>query len=262
MTLRKAALLLLVLPLGTCNQAIMVASPGSEFVGDLVANPPFIAAHGDISVISGLILDATGNPVPDGTVVQFFTTLGRIQEQGKTNDGVVRVNLVSDSRSGTARVTAISGGGSTGPTPSPTPTPGGSQPGAGLVSSASVTGPSVASLTQATASVQVIIGTARPHTVIVTAGALRITTGGSVTITARVFDETGNPVANVPVIFSITGTTNAVIARLDSGGREVFTDNNGQATDVLRTNSLLSGSVTVRATTATGQNAEVSVQVN
>jgi hypothetical protein len=238
----------------------MVASPGSDFVGDLVANPPFIAAHGDISVISGLILDATGNPVPDGTVVQFFTNLGRIQEQGKTNDGVVRVNLVSDSRSGRATVRAISGGGSTGPTPSPTPTPGGSLPGAGLFSAASVAGPSVASAAQADATVDVIIGTARPHAVLVTAGALRITTGGSVTITARVFDETGNPVANVPVIFLITAAQ--VNARLDSGNREIFTDNNGQAVDILRTNSLLSGTVTVTATTATGQTGSVTVQVN
>ena len=111
MTPRKAAVLLLVLLLGTCNQAIMTAPPGSKFApaGSLIANPGFIAAHGDVSVISGLILKATGIPVADGTVVQFFTNLGKIDEQGKTNDGVVRVNLVSDSRSGTATVTAFTG---------------------------------------------------------------------------------------------------------------------------------------------------------
>src|SRR5262245_6302275 len=115
MTYRKAGFLFLILLLATCNQAIMVAPPNSNFDGStLVANPTFIAANGDVSVISGLLIDGTGNPVPDGTVVQFFTTLGKIQEQGKTNDGVVRVNLVSDGRSGTASVTAFSGSGESG----------------------------------------------------------------------------------------------------------------------------------------------------
>jgi hypothetical protein len=264
MTLRKAAPLLFVLSLlaslNTCNQAIMNAPPGSTI--SLTANPEFIAAHGDVSVVSGFVVDATGNPVADGTVVQFFTNLGRIEEQGKTNDGVVRINFTSDSRSGTATVTAVSGGGAT-VTPTPSPSAGSEGPPvSGFVSSMSVTGASEVAAAQATATVTITIGTARVHSVIVTAGALRITTGGSVAITARVFDATGNPVVNVPVIFTITGTTNAVIARLDSGGREIFTDNNGQAIDILRTNSLLSGSVTVRATTATGQNAEVAVQVN
>jgi hypothetical protein len=33
----------------------------------------------------------------------------------------------------------------------------------------------------------------------------------------------------------------------------VFTDNDGRATDVLRTNSAVAGSITVRATTANGK---------
>ena len=42
---------------------------------------------GILEVISALLLEPAGTPVPDGTVVQFFTTLGRIEEQGRTNDG-------------------------------------------------------------------------------------------------------------------------------------------------------------------------------
>jgi hypothetical protein len=264
MTLRKAALLLFVLSLmvslGTCNQAIMVAPPGSVFAGSsLIANPKFIAAHGDVSVISGLLLDGTGNPVADGTVVQFFTSLGRIQEQGKTNDGVVRVNLTSDSRSGTATVTAVSGGDVSGP---PVTTAAAAPPVAGFASSMSVTGGSVVTAASATATVDVTIGTGRPHIVIVTADPPRITTGRATTILAQVFDEFGNPVVNAPVIFSIVSTTGGVTARLDSGGRAVFTDNNGRATDTLRTNSILIGSVTVRATTAGNQSAEFTVAVN
>jgi hypothetical protein len=243
MTLRKAGLLLLILSLGMCNQAVMVAPPGSNFAGQLVANPPFIAAHGDVSVISGLLLDPTGQPVADGTVVQFFTTLGRIEEQGKTNDGVVRVNLVSDSRSGTADVTAFSGAGSgTSPTTSTTVA---AAPGTGL-SAFSVSGPSIVAGVQATATTQVTIGSARPASVLVSADPPRLTTGRASTILAQVFDEFGNPVANVPVIFQITA--GATLARLDSGGRPIFTDNSGRASDTLRTNSLAGGTVEVTAT--------------
>jgi len=242
MTFKKAALILLALSLGVCNQAIMVAPPGSTFAGSsLIANPGFIAAHGDVSVISGLLVKATGDPVPDGTVVQFFTNLGKIDEQGKTNDGVVRVNLVSDSRSGTATVQAFSGGGAT---VSPSFLDG---PVVGF-STGSVTGPSDATGTEAMASTTVTIGSARPDHVVLTANPPRITTGTSTTLLAQVFDANGNPVANVPVIFQITSTSPQ--ARLDSGGQVVFTDNDGRATDILRTNSTVAGNITVTATAA------------
>jgi hypothetical protein len=250
MTPRKAAVLLLVLFLGTCNQAIMTAPPGSVFPGNtLVANPKFIAAHGDVSVISGLLLKATGDPVADGTVVQFFTDLGKIDEQGKTNDGVVRVNLVSDSRSGKATVTAFSGGGATA---NPSPSPSGASDGPVVAfSTGSVTGASAISATQASATTEVTIGSERPERVLLSADPPRITTGRSTTLLAQVFGESGNPAANVPVIFQITSTS-TVQGRLDSGGRAVFTDNDGRATDVLRTNSTVAGSIVVMATTANG----------
>src|SRR5436190_1607228 len=242
MTPRKAAVLLLVLLLGTCNQAIMTAPPGSKFApeGSLIANPGFIAAHGDVSVISGLILKATGIPVADGTVVQFFTNLGKIDEQGKTNDGVVRVNLVSDSRSGTATVTAFTG----------------SDVGASFLdgpvvgfSSGSITGGSAVSAAMDTATATVIIGSARPAQLVLSADPPHISTGRSTTILAQVFDKDGNPVANAPVIFTLDcGTPGCSSERLSSGGQAVFTDNDGRATDTLRTNATTTKTVIVHAT--------------
>src|SRR5712691_9272460 len=219
MTPRKAAVLLLVLLLGTCSQAIMTAPPGSKFApaGSLIANPGFIAAHGDVSVISGLILKATGYPVADGTVVQFFTNLGKIDEQGKTNDGVVRVNLVSDSRSGTATVQAFSGGAVAGPSFVDAPVVG--------FSRGSITGGSAVSAAMASASTKVIIGSARPAQLVLSADPPHISTGRSTTILAQVFDKDGNPVANAPVIFTLDcGTAGCSTERLASGGQAVFTD--------------------------------------
>src|SRR5512132_325930 len=106
---KTSRLLLLALGLAhlTCNQAVLTAGPGSTL--RVSANPPFIEAHGGVSVITAVVIEEIGTPVPDGTVVQFFTDLGDIQEQGRTNDGVARVNLIADSRSGKATITAISG---------------------------------------------------------------------------------------------------------------------------------------------------------
>jgi hypothetical protein len=221
---------LLVLATATCEQAPMTAPVGSTLA--VFANPTFIVANGGVSVISASVIEPAGTTVPDGTVVLFFTTLGQIPPQGETKDGVARVNLVADSRSGTAQVTATSGD-----------------------QSVTVDG-------------GVAIGSARPHHVLVTANPAAIQSSQWSTIIANVFDENGNPVAHVPVIFEITGSSGAtpggVNETLDSGGAQLFTDTNGQVFDTLRSHRPLrdSGSVTVTATTATGQDGSVSVSIN
>jgi len=179
----------------TCNQAILTAPSGATI--QVFANPAFIAANGDVSVISALVIEPAGTVVPDGTVVQFFTTLGRIEEQGRTNDGVARVNLVSDTRSGTATVTAISGGEATG----------------GVTT-------------------DVVIGSARPVRLQLVTTVERILQPRFAAVVATVFDENGNPVANVPVVFTVQQTSGGEPTELmESRGAPVFTDNNGQARD-------------------------------
>jgi len=213
MSSRNRGLLFAALAQITCNQAIMVAPPGSTIT--LFANPTFIPAHGGVSVISALVIEPAGTPVADGTVVQFFTSLGSIQEQGKTNDGVARVNLISDTRSGTAKVTAVSGG----PAAAASPGTGGGSSGG---------------------SVDVVIGSALPKRVIATADPTRIEAGDprEATIVANVFDASGNPVANVPIIFKIVpvqGSLPPDDERLESENAPRFTNNSGRAFDVLRT---------------------------
>jgi len=254
----------------TCHQAILTAPAGSSLT--LFANPPFIPAHGGVSVITAVVIEPAGTPVADGTVVQFFTTLGRIDEQGKTNDGVARVNLVSDARSGTATVTAISGGPAAAaptpasPAPSPSPSPGNGGGGTG------------------SGSVQIAIGSALPARVIVNASPSRITDSRSAHVFANVLDSVGNPVANVPVFFTVTTgsvvpdpnpspspapspspPTSLVEEFFDSGGNPIFTDNNGRAEDVLRTRrarEALQKTVIVTATTANGISGSFIVAIN
>ncbi len=61
-----------------------------------------MVANGGISVLSAILVEPAGTFVPDGTEVFFFTNLGRVDEVGKTRNGVARVNFVSDARSGSA----------------------------------------------------------------------------------------------------------------------------------------------------------------
>jgi hypothetical protein len=249
------ALAALVLPHLTCSQSILTAVPGSTL--SLFANPEFIAANGDVSAISALLVEPNGTVVPDGTVVQFFTNLGRIDAQGKTSDGIAHANLVSDTRSGQATVTAISGGGAPAPVASPSP------------ATANVADPialAAASGTNA-ATVTVQIGSGRPANVFVAANPPRITGLGPARqcqLVANVFDDNGNQVFNVPVIFTITDDSSQT-ETLRSGSAPIYTDTNGQAIDYLQTTYDPEAEpkvVTVTATTANGKTGTALVQIN
>jgi hypothetical protein len=242
----KALLLVAVLFQLTCHQTLFLAPEGSSM--DCIPNPISIPAERGVSIISCHILDGTGNPVPDGTTVQFFTTLGRIPEQGRTNDGVVRVNFESTGRSGQADITAVSGGESTGGGGSSTTAPTTTLPVQRGFHASAVRVAGALSGIAASDSVTVFIGNANAADIVLTVDPPRITENRPGTITANVTDEFGNPIAGVPVFFSVStgsvgggGTSTptpggaAPTESLDSQGQPVFTDTNGQARDTLRT---------------------------
>lgn len=217
-----------------CEAVPMTAPAGTTIF--LQANPGFVEANGGRSLVTAFLTEPAGTLVPDGTVVFFFTDLGAIEEQVKTVDGLAKTYFVSDSRSGNAKVVAYSGGGA--PT-TPTTT----------LASASLSASTGGSGTQ---TVTIIVGSANPANVVVTANPARIGAGGSAAITANVFDGDGNPVRNVPVIFSITAIAPATALpqeTLDSGGVPQFTDSSGRAFDTLRTRAVTARVVTVTATT-------------
>jgi hypothetical protein len=231
----------LAVTIAACEKAPLTAPAGTMIF--LQANPNFVAANGGTAVVTAVLTEPAGTLVPDGTVVLFFTNLGYIDPQGKTVGGVARVNFVADSRSGTAKVTAISGGAA--PTTSSTAT-------------ADVTGTGVG-----TATLDIAIGSSLPTLVLVSADPDRITTSRQSQIAANVFDQFGNPVQNVPVIFSLSASP--LEETLDNGGVPQFTDANGRAFDTMRTRAVLGGvqkSVTVTATTANNVPGTVVVFVN
>ena len=184
----------------------MTAPIGSTMA--ISVNPPFIAAHGEAAVVSVLVIEPAGTPVPDGTVVQFFTTIGSIAEQAKTNDGVARVNLISDARSGTAKVTAFSGA--------------------------------------ATTTVDVIIGAPRPARVFpeLIDSKIDLSAGQNTgRFKVTVLDSNGNPVSGIQVRFTVLD--NPAIDRILDG--TPVTNNNGDATSRVQTQRETAGTIRVRA---------------
>ncbi len=234
----------------TCGSVPLTAPPGSSIFAQ--ANPGFVIANGGTAVVTALLTEPAGTLVPDGTEVYFFTDLGRIDPMVKTRNGVANANFVSDSRSGLATITVWSGG---------------SAPAGGSGSSTSSTStltPPPSSGGTGSFTVHITIGSALPAKIVVTADPQVLAVFRQSTIRANVFDANGNPVQNVPIIFSVSAAP--LQETLDSGGAPQFTDSNGQAFDTLRTrapNGLTQKAVTV---TATGPNSvaagTVVVQVN
>lgn len=262
----KALLVVFALSQLTCHQALFVAGPNTSMFCN--ANPPFIPADRGVSVITcHLTEDQTGAPVADGVVVQFFTDLGRIPEQGRTNDGVVRVNFESTGLSGTANIRAVSGGGSGGTTPTtigPTSTTINVKQGFSASG-----GQVVADLAgiAAEGSTSVRIGNVVASRLLLFANPNRIVEGRTSEITANVVSTDGNPVSGVAVFFVVreSGGNPAAAESLDSQGQPVFTDTNGQARDTLRTRFPRDGgtrTVTVTAFTAGGLSDDENVTIN
>jgi hypothetical protein len=125
-----------------------------------------------------------GTPVQNGTLVSFTTTLGRIEpSEARTNNGQVRVRFISGAQSGSATITAFSGGASG----------------------------RLENLRVGTAAVERVVVTANPQTL--------GPAGGTAEISARVEDVSGLPVVGVPVQF--TATTGTILpnpSTTDSSG--------------------------------------------
>jgi hypothetical protein len=125
-----------------------------------------------------------GTPVQNGTVVSFTTTIGRIEPaEARTSNGQVRVRFISTGQSGTATITAFSGGASG----------------------------KLENLKVGSAAAERLIVTATPQTL--------GPAGGTSTIQARVEDVSGSGVPGVAVSFSTdNGSLSTSSATTDETG--------------------------------------------
>lgn len=191
---------------------VLPINGSTDLIAVLIENGTTSSGTGTDTTTSG----SAGTPVHNGTLVTFTTSLGKIEPaEARTNNGRVTVKLTADGRSGTAKITAFSG--------------------------------------SASQTAEVVIGAAAAETVSVTLSASSVKAGGgTVTVTARVLDTDGNPLAGVPVTFATTaGTLGAAVA---------VTNDSGVASTTLSTTT--EASVTASAGTITSGTATVSVRAS
>ena len=203
----------------SCGDVPLTAPAGSTV--SLIANPPFVVANGGVSVVTAIVIEPAGDlrPRRDGGLL-LHRPRARSRPRGRPGTGWPGSTSWPDSRSGTANISAISGGAASG-----------GDGGSGERNRERV-------------------GDGRHRQRPPGAGPGHRQPPGHAeqqrrpSCSANVFDENGNPVSSVPVIFTISGGTAQTPAGvgeyLDSGGSQLFTDTNGQVFDTLRSRRPLS----------------------
>ncbi len=151
-----------------CDSVPLTAPSDSSII--LIANPEEINANSGTSVITAMVTDADGNPVPNGTTIYFSTTLGSLEKQeSETTNGAAVTVLHAGAMPGEAKVRAQSGG--------------------------------------ITADVSVWIGGKPAEIMILNATPSAINVGGTSQITCTLLSSGGYPVPNQPVVFTADNGT-------------------------------------------------------
>jgi len=224
-----------------CQKVPLLAPTGSTIT--LTSSATALPINGSADIIAQVIR-ASGSPPHEGTHITFTTTLGTVQPSEVDTDvnGRAVVKFLATSGSGTATITAISGG--------------------VAVAAANV--------------VKIQVGAAAVGGVAVSASPQALpSTGGTTTITAVVSDTSGNVLGGVPVTFAIdTGTTGTATGNGALSATVVTTDATGRASTQLtttRTTTVSASAGVASAGTTTGgtttggttvQTARVTITVN
>jgi hypothetical protein len=193
-----------------CDKVPLVAPSGSVITLFAAANT--VPLNGDVEIVANVIENGTtqtapttpgtttpgtgttgttsttsagaGTPVQNGTLVSFTTTIGRIEpSEARTSNGQVRVRFFPGTQSGTATITAFSGGASG----------------------------KLENLKVGSAAVERLIVSASPQTL--------PPGGGTATVSARVEDVSGSGLPGVPVTFTTdNGSLNPPTVTTDANG--------------------------------------------
>lgn len=186
-----------------------------EIVATVIENGTVSSGTGTTTPTS---TKAAGTPVQNGTLVSFTTTMGRIEPtEARTHNGEVHVKFIAGAASGTAKITAYSGG-------------------------------AVATLDN------LLVGTAAAERIIVTAVTQTLpASGGSTEIRARVENAAGVPIPNIPVTFTTdAGTLSATSASTDAEGIARTTLTSTAAATVTAAAGSKTGTVKVGIATRSG----------
>ena len=192
------ALVALALTTTACDKVPLTAPTESTIT--LFATATSVSPTGSTDIVATVIEEA-GTVVQNGTVVSFTTTLGRIEPaEARTQNGKVTVKLTADGRSGTAQVTAFSGG-------------------------------------TVSEKLELPIGSAAAETVTVRAEPARLPPGGgSAQIVALVRDLSGNALSGTSVAFATdAGTLSSSVVTTDANGEARTTLTTARETKVTAT---------------------------
>lgn len=188
--------LLLPVVVSSCDRVPLLAPTGTTI--NLFATSNTVSLNSSVDIVATAIENGTdvgtgtngatstagaGTPVQNGTLISFTTTIGTIEpSEAHTHNGQVTVKLVTTGQSGTATITAYSGG--------------------------------------ASKTLQLKVGTAAASRVILTATPQSLgSSGGTATISASVTDDGGAAVSGIPVSFSTDqGTLSAPTVNTDANG--------------------------------------------
>jgi PKD repeat protein len=212
-----------------CQRVPLLAPSGSTIT--LTTSATVLPTNGTVTIVAQ-VLEPAGTPPHSGTHIIFTTTLGTIQPSEVETDinGAATVTFNAGASSGTATITASSGGATTGST-------GALRIGIGA------------------AAVGRIALSANPGTV--------AASGGTSLITASVLDTSGNVLGGVPVSFSTDGgSLSAAVATSDQTGNAQTTLTTNKTTKVTATagfQSATSGTPPVTSTTPITQTITVNV---
>ena len=171
-----------------CERVPLTSPTGSTI--SLTVDQTTLPLNGKATV-RAVVIESGGTPVHNGTQVNFTSSLGTFApSEVETVGGIATTTFLSGSVSGTTRINAFSGGTSTGS---------GNSSGGG---------------------VEVKIGAAAAGNLTLSATPPSVSqSGGTVTISAAVFDASSNPLPGVNVNFSSTnGSLSPTSAVSDSNG--------------------------------------------
>jgi len=202
-----------------CQRVPLLAPTGSTIT--LTSSATALPINGSADIIAQVI-EAAGTPPHSGTEITFTTNLGSVQPSTADTDsaGRVVVRFNAGTQSGTATITAISGG-------------------------VAATGDKAIKIQIGAAAVGGITVGATPSTL--------PSGGGTATIAASVVDTTGNPLPFAPVTFAIDTSSNGTAGGNGTLSTTVVnTDQNGRAQTSLTTNRTTTVSATAGFSTTSG----------